>query len=191
VTLPYIPQPAGGSPLIVTSDIEIRFAYAVNGDSLLPAGIRSPQDLADGLIEVITDGSLLTDKPTTDVYVVCDTGICPGYICQYFHGSSPVSRHPLAARGMVACGVYEVKPSAWLRHLRSVEPEEFPPEILASFHPATQETTMRQLTYHHMLFAFRDSTLEFITDRLSYELVWGAKGIRDELQRIKWGEDCF
>lgn len=185
IVLPSLPKPADMPPLIAISDIEFRFAYPIASDFFLQRGsfLETEQD---GLfVEVVRDESLLSQEHLFDVYALWEGGIW----------SDPKQKllraHPLAERGIFPCGVFEVKPSSWLHHLQSIEPEHFPSEIVSSYHPATQTRTMRQVTYHHVLFTFRDTTLEFITNRLSYELFQGSQSVREEMLSIKWGADAY
>ncbi|GHO88096.1 hypothetical protein KSZ_61020 [Dictyobacter formicarum] len=91
---------------------------------------------------------------------------------------------------MFPCGVFEVKPSAWLQHLQSTEPENLLAEIISEY-IAPLTPIVKHVRYHHLLFAFHGTTLELITDRLSYELFPTVEQVRQEIQRIKWGADIF
>jgi hypothetical protein len=193
ILLPHLPQPAGGPPLIVTSDIELRFAYPIATGSFHKnqPGWTSEEEPTDPFVEVVREGSFLAQGDTSEGYALWDTGICPGHILRQYSGQEDVRAHPLAERGLAPCGVFEVKPSAWLRHLQSTEPENLPAELTSRSAPATQMAPVKPLSYHHLLFAFRGTALEFITDRLSYELFQGAEQVRQEIHRIKWGADLF
>lgn len=191
--LPHLPQPAGEPPLIVTSDIELRFAYPIAASFFRKnqPGWSSEAEPADSFVEVVREGSFLSQGDASEMYALWDTGICPGHIVRQYSRQEDLRAHPLAERGMAPCGVFEVKPSAWPCHLQSTEPENLPAEIRSRYDPATQTATVKPLRYHHLLFAFRGTTLEFITDRLSYELFQRVEQVRQEIQRIKWGADLF
>lgn len=193
ILLPHLPQPAGGSPLIVTSDIELWFAYPIAADFFQKnqPGQVSEAEAANSFVEIVQEGSFFSQGDVSEMYVVWDTGICPGHILRHYHRREDLRTHPLAEKGMSACAVYEVKPSAWLHHVQSTEPENLPPEIISQYHPATQTATVKHLTYHHLLFAFHGTTLELLTDRLSYELFQKVEQVRQEIQRIKWGADAY
>lgn len=192
ILLQHLPQPAGVPPLVVTSDIELRFAYPVAAGSFQEdrSSGSSDAESADSFVEVVGEASALTEGGATELYALWDTGICPGHIWRRYQRQADLQAHPLAERGLSPCGVFEVRPSAWLQHLQRTEPENLPAEIIGMYvSPLTP--IVKQVRYHHMLFAFNGITLEFITDRLTYELFQTAEQVRQELRRIKWGADAY
>jgi hypothetical protein len=189
IALPRLPKPAGIGPLIVSSDSDFRFAYPIASDFLLQRGSSPDTEPEGSFVEMVIDEEPLAQERLSDVYALWEVGICSGYVYESHHNQKLLRTHPLAERGMFPCGVFEVKPSSWLHHLQSAAPENFPSEIMSGYHPATQTATVKHMRYHHLLFTFLDTTLEFITDRLSCELFRGAERLREEIQFLKWSGD--
>src|SRR5262245_38322177 len=68
ILLPHLPQPAGGPPLMVSSDIELRFAYPIVADFFQQDqpdwfAVTEP---ADAFVEVVSAESFLSQGETSE-----------------------------------------------------------------------------------------------------------------------------
>jgi hypothetical protein len=74
------------------------------------------------------------------------------------------SGHPLAARGLLPYGAFEVRHSSWIRRL----------ERMNSVHPHHRAESFAKL--RHLVFAFHDSTFECVCDGFDVRIERGSIG---------------
>jgi hypothetical protein len=85
--------------------------------------------------------------------------------------------HPLAKRGLHPYGAFEIKHSSWIRRL----------ERMNSVHPSHRPERFWEM--RHLVFAFHDSTLECMCDRLEITLAHGSiqSMVPEMVRLLGWG----
>ena len=213
VALPAFPSPTMHEPFLARGDIELSFAYAVSKDYFPSRDLPVP--LVPGTDEPLCtlswkdgwyqeDAARLRSSEPDDwdrdpqearrrhmeLFAFIETAAHQGHIYQcYDYGKKypPFAAHPLANRGLHPHGVFLVEHSSWLRHLRTVMPDEFPSSAFDVFDLNGNGTHIGKRTYSHLLFAFEVSTLEFISTPFTCELAWATKKeAQAEVGVTKW-----
>ena len=197
VALPEWPKPDRYEPFIAHGDVNLCFAYAIAQDVSIPQEIQVPTVLGTERPLVCTmswkrgwkinpPASQTGGAPLFALVEVSGPGhIYTSY--DYAGKYPPFAAHPLRSRGLFPQGVFLVEHSSWLRYLRTMIPEEFPSRRFDRFDSQGQGIHETECVYHHFIFTFAVSTLEFITDRLDCQFVRAlASDVQAEVSSTKW-----
>jgi hypothetical protein len=214
VTLHGFPFPGRYEPFLAHGDVSLSFAYAVAKSVVLPQDIPVPllpdalqplnikmswkggwqAELPEDWQEHVPEGWNIDPrearKKGMHLFASIKVSGNPGHIYMsydYAKKYPPFIAHPLASRGLFPNSVFLVENSSWLRHLRSLMPDEFPTTKFDHFDASGQGIHEVECIYRHFLFTFTTATLEFITEYLDCQFVWAfSSDMQAEVGMTKW-----